>query len=37
MCVSVSLCDSYYDTKIYLYEDEWTPGFPLGCNDDNFH
>jgi hypothetical protein len=36
MCVSISLCDSYYDTKVYVYEDEWTPGFPLACNDDNF-
>ena len=37
MCVSIDLCDSYYDTKVYVYEDEWTPGFPLACNDDNFH
>ena len=36
MCVSISLCDSYYDSKVYVYEDEWTPGFPLACNDDNF-
>jgi len=36
MCVSVSLCDSYYDTKVYVYEDEWTHGFPLDCNDDNY-
>ena len=36
MFVSISLCDSYYDTKVYVYEDEWTPGFPLACNDDNF-
>jgi len=35
MFVSISLCDSYYDTKVYVYEDEWTPGFPLYCNDDN--
>ncbi len=37
MCVSISLCDSYYDTKVYVYENEWTPGVPLDCNDDNFH
>ena len=36
MCVSISLCDSYYDTKVYVYEDEYTPGFPYACNDDNF-
>ncbi len=36
MCVSISLCDSYYDTKVYVYEDAWTPGFPLACNDDSF-
>ena len=35
MCVSISLCDSYYDTKVYVYEDEWTPGAPHACNDDN--
>ena len=37
MCVSISLCDSYYDTKLFVYEDELTPGVPYGCNDDNFH
>ena len=37
MCVSISLCDSYYDTKVYVYEDEWTPGDYYACNDDNFH
>lgn len=34
MCVSVSLCNSLYDTKVYVYEDEWTPGDPIACNDD---
>ncbi len=37
MCVSIDLCDSYYDTKVYVYEDEWTPGDYYACNDDNFH
>jgi hypothetical protein len=36
MCVSVSLCDSYYDTKVYVYEDGVTPGAPVDCNDDNY-
>ena len=35
-CVSISLCDSYYDTKVYVYEDEITPYGPYACNDDNF-
>ena len=37
MLVSISLCDSYYDTKVYVYEDLETPGFPHACNDDNFN
>jgi len=36
MCVSISLCDSYYDTKVFVYEDECTPGVPYACDDDNF-
>ena len=36
MCVSISLCNSYYDTKVIVYEDEWTLGSPHACNDDNF-
>ncbi len=36
MCVSISLCDSYYDTKVYVYEDV-VGNVPIdGCNDDNF-
>jgi hypothetical protein len=36
MCVSIRLCDSYYDTKVYLYEDA-VGNVPVGgCNDDNF-
>ncbi len=34
-CVSVSLCDSYYDTKVFVYEDYHSPGYPHECNDDN--
>jgi hypothetical protein len=37
MCVSVSLCDSYYDTKVFVYEDKVMGGWPYACNDDNFH
>jgi hypothetical protein len=36
MCISVSLCNSWYDTKVYIYEDGWTPGTFVECNDDNF-
>ncbi len=36
MCVTISLCDSYYDTKVFVYEDQWSPGDPIACNDDNF-
>jgi hypothetical protein len=30
----IDLCMSGYDTKIYVYENEVTPGSPLACNDD---
>jgi hypothetical protein len=33
--VEISTCESAYDTKIYVYETEWTPGAPLACNDDS--
>jgi hypothetical protein len=37
MCVSISLCDSYYDTKVYVYEDV-VGNVPIdGCNDDNLN
>jgi hypothetical protein len=32
--VNLYLCDSYYDTKMYIYENTYTPGFPYACNDD---
>jgi len=35
MCYTVMLCDSYYDTKVYIYEGGYTPGDPYDCNDDN--
>ena len=36
MCVSISLCNSYYDTKVYVYENT-VGNVPVdGCNDDNF-
>jgi hypothetical protein len=34
MCISIDLCQSFYDTKVYVYEDEWTPANPHACNDD---
>jgi hypothetical protein len=30
----IDLCTSGYDTKVYVYENEVTPGSPLACNDD---
>jgi hypothetical protein len=34
--VKISLCNAGtdYDTKIYIYEDSYTPGNPYACNDD---
>jgi len=32
--VDVHLCNSSYDTKLYLYENSYTPGAPFACNDD---
>jgi hypothetical protein len=36
MCVSISLCNSFYDTKVYVYENTQGNVPPDGCNDDNF-
>ena len=36
VCLSIDLCNSYYDSKVYVYEEEWTPGHPIACNDDNY-
>lgn len=32
--VNLDLCGSDYDTKIFVYQDAWTPGNPWACNDD---
>ncbi len=33
--IDITLCNgSEYDTKLYLYENEVTPGAPFACNDD---
>ncbi|RPJ41217.1 MAG: hypothetical protein EHM19_12375 [Candidatus Latescibacterota bacterium] len=32
--VRISVCNSYYDTKLYVYENSYTPGDPFACNDD---
>ncbi len=32
--VDISLCASLYDTKMYVYENMETAGFPYACNDD---
>jgi len=33
--IDITLCNgSAYDTKLYVYEDTWTPGNPYACNDD---
>jgi hypothetical protein len=33
--VEIFTCESAYDTKIYAYENEYTPGAYYACNDDN--
>lgn len=30
----ISLCNSGYDTKLYIYQNSYTPGAPYACNDD---
>lgn len=32
--ITIDLCYSLYDTKVFVYEDMWTPGAPFACNDD---
>jgi len=34
LAISIDLCTSLYDTKIYVYQDTYTPGNPYACNDD---
>jgi FlgD Ig-like domain len=33
--IDIYLCHSSYDTKIYIYENDYTPGNPLRCSDDS--
>jgi hypothetical protein len=33
--VIIDLCTSQYDTKVFVYENEYTPGAPYACNDDS--
>jgi hypothetical protein len=33
--VDIWTCESAYDTKIFVYENEYTPGSPYACNDDS--
>ena len=35
--ITIDLCYSQYDTKVYVYEDYWTPGDPFACNDDAYY
>ena len=32
--ISIDLCGSSFDTKVYVYENTVTPGSPYACNDD---
>ncbi len=32
--LDIDLFGSFYDTKVFVYEDVATPGFPYACNDD---
>jgi hypothetical protein len=32
--LDISLCNSYYDTQIFIYANEYTPGDPYACNED---
>ncbi len=34
MPITLDLCTSNYDTKLYVYEGSYTPGAPYACNDD---
>lgn len=33
--ITIDLCNSFYDTKVFVYEGVVAPGFPYDCNDDN--
>lgn len=32
--INIDMCNSLYDTKVFVYEDMETPGSPYACNDD---
>jgi hypothetical protein len=32
--VDIDLCGSSFDTKLYIYENSYTPGIPFDCDDD---
>ena len=34
--IDIDLCYSLYDTQLYVYENEYTPGDPYACNDDYY-
>jgi hypothetical protein len=36
LSINIDLCYSSYDTKVYVYDNAWTPGAPLACNDDYY-
>jgi len=33
--IDIYTCNSGYDTKLYVYDNVYTPGAPLACNDDS--
>jgi len=33
--LNIYTCNSGYDTKLYVYENTYTPGVPYACNDDS--
>jgi hypothetical protein len=35
--IRIDLCGSSYDTKVYVYENSYTPGSPYACNDDYYY
>ena len=36
MSIDIDLCNSSYDTKVYVYENSVTPGSPFACDDDYY-
>ncbi len=34
--ITIDLCNSLYDTKVFVYENVHTPGVPYACNDDYY-